>query len=107
MLNLISNAVKFTDAGVVTIRTKVTDTEFEVAVIDQGIGIAAADCLKVFEKYKQVGERQGNRPKGTGLGLPISKEIIEFHNGRIWVESEIGKGSSFLFTLPLAAQKED
>ena len=101
ILNLISNAVKFTDSGTVTIRSQITDSAFKVSVIDQGIGIAKADRPKVFEKYKQVGEQQQGRPKGTGLGLPISKEIVEHHEGRIWVESELGKGSSFIFTLPL------
>ena len=101
LLNLISNAVKFTDAGVVTIRSIMNKDSFTIEVKDEGIGITKSDCTKVFEKYKQVGEQNGNRPKGTGLGLPISKEIIEHHNGKIWVNSELGKGSTFAFYLPL------
>jgi signal transduction histidine kinase len=64
--------------------------------------IAADGQPNVFEKFKQVGDSSGNRPKGTGLGLPICKEIVEHRGGRIWVESEIGKGSTFSFALPVA-----
>jgi CheY-like chemotaxis protein len=72
-------------------------------VTDSGIGIAPADQSKVFEKFKQVGDTLTDKPKGTGLGLPICKEIVEYHGGRIWVESEPGKGSTFSFTLPVTA----
>jgi len=73
-----------------------------ISVTDSGIGIAPADQPKVFEKFKQVGDTLTDKPKGTGLGLPICKEIIEYHGGHIWVESEPGKGSTFSFTLPIA-----
>ena len=73
-----------------------------VSVKDSGIGIAPADQPKVFEKFKQVGDTLTDKPKGTGLGLPICKEIVEYHGGRIWVESEPGQGSTFSFTLPVA-----
>jgi signal transduction histidine kinase len=102
LLNLISNAVKFTDEGQVTLRSKTSGTTITISVIDQGIGIEPADQSKVFEKYKQVGDQLTDRPTGTGLGLPISKEIVEHHGGEIWVESVPGQGSTFSFTLPLS-----
>jgi PAS domain S-box-containing protein len=101
LLNLLSNAVKFTDEGSVTCRVRQRDGEMVVSVIDTGIGIAAADHARIFEKYAQAGDPHTGRSKGTGLGLPISKQIVEHHGGRIWVESELGKGSAFSFTLPL------
>jgi signal transduction histidine kinase/CheY-like chemotaxis protein len=103
VINLISNAVKFTDAGSVTCAARLRDGEIVVSVTDSGIGIAPADQPKVFEKFKQVGDTLTDKPKGTGLGLPICKEIVEYHGGHIWVESESGKGSTFSFTLPLKA----
>ena len=101
VINLISNSVKFTDQGSVTCRARRRDGELVVSVIDTGMGIAPADQPKVFEKFKQVGDTLTDKPKGTGLGLPICKEIVEHHGGRIWVESELGKGSAFSFTIPL------
>ncbi len=112
VINLISNAVKFTDAGSVTCRALLrpersvegqSNGEIVVSVIDTGDGISPENQPKVFEKFKQVGDSSSNRPKGTGLGLPICKEIVEHHGGRIWVESEIGKGSTFSFALPVLA----
>jgi signal transduction histidine kinase/DNA-binding response OmpR family regulator/ligand-binding sensor domain-containing protein len=100
VINLISNAVKFTDAGAITCSARSEGDELVISVTDSGIGIASADQPKVFEKFKQVGDTLTDKPKGTGLGLPICKEIIEYHGGRIWVESEPGKGSTFSFTLP-------
>ena len=101
VINLISNAVKFTDSGSITCAAGLRNGDIVVSVADSGIGIAPADQLKVFEKFKQVGDTLTDRPKGTGLGLPICKEIVEYHGGRIWVESEPGKGSTFSFTLPV------
>jgi CheY-like chemotaxis protein len=75
-----------------------------VSVKDSGIGIAPDDQPKVFEKFKQVGDTLTDKPKGTGLGLPICKEIVEYHGGRIWVESAPGHGSTFSFTLPIIEQ---
>ncbi len=104
LINLISNAVKFTPRGSVTCRARVKEGELWVQVIDTGIGIAPEDCTKVFEKFKQVGDTLTDKPKGTGLGLAICLQIIEHHGGRIWVESELGVGSTFQFTLPLPTQ---
>jgi signal transduction histidine kinase/ligand-binding sensor domain-containing protein len=115
VINLISNAVKFTDKGSVTCRAQLraeraaegqANGELVVSVIDTGVGIAAADQADVFDKFKQVGDTLTDKPKGTGLGLTICKEIVEHHGGRIWVESEIGKGSTFSFALPVATAKQ-
>jgi signal transduction histidine kinase/DNA-binding response OmpR family regulator len=105
VINLISNAVKFTDAGSITCAVRSHDSDLVVSVKDSGIGIALTDQPKVFEKFKQVGDTLTDKPKGTGLGLPICKEIVEFHGGRIWVESEPGLGSTFSFTLPVLGPK--
>jgi signal transduction histidine kinase/DNA-binding response OmpR family regulator len=106
VINLISNSVKFTDAGAVTCRAVRRGEQLVISVSDTGMGISAADQGKVFERFKQVGDTLTDKPKGTGLGLPICKEIVEHHGGRIWVESELGKGSTFSFSLPLAAGAE-
>ena len=102
VINLLSNAVKFTNEGtaVTCLCQKMGDC-IMVSVVDQGIGIAAEDQDKVFEKFKQIGDNLTDKPSGTGLGLPICKQIVEYHGGQIWVDSELGKGSKFSFTLPL------
>ncbi|MGR8934353.1 MAG: ATP-binding protein [Gammaproteobacteria bacterium] len=105
IINLISNAVKFTDQGSVTCSVTVEDGALRVGVRDSGCGIKPEDQPLVFEKFKQVGDTLTDKPKGTGLGLPICKEIIEHHGGRLWLESELGVGSTFLFTLPLPASQ--
>ena len=102
VINLLSNAIKFTESGSVTCRAQVQNHGITISVIDTGIGLAADDLAKVFEKFKQVGEVMTNKPKGTGLGLPICKQIVEHHGGRIWAESELGQGSTFSFTLPVS-----
>jgi DNA-binding response OmpR family regulator len=102
IINLISNSVKFTDAGSITCRLRQEKDELVVSIIDTGIGIAPGDFGAVFEQFKQVGgDTLTDKPKGTGLGLPICKEIVEHLGGRIWLESELGKGSSFSFALPI------
>lgn len=101
VINLLSNAVKFTQGGSVTCRIRSFEKEVIVSIIDTGIGIALADQPRVFEKFTQVGDTLTDKPQGTGLGLPICKEIIEHHGGHIWVESIFGQGSSFSFTLPV------
>jgi CheY-like chemotaxis protein len=102
VINLISNAVKFTEQGSVTCRAQPSGGEVVVSILDSGMGIAPEDQSRVFEKFKQVGDTMTDKPQGTGLGLSICKEIVEHHGGRIWVESELGQGSTFSFTLPLA-----
>ncbi len=101
LINLISNAIKFTDEGSIFIRAFQQDEAIIVTVKDAGIGISKEDIPKVFEKFKQVGNTLTDKPKGTGLGLPICKEIIEYHKGKIWAESELGQGSTFLFQIPI------
>ena len=102
IINLISNSVKFTDTGSITCRINQVKDEVIVSIIDTGIGIAPGDFGAVFEQFKQVGgDTLTDKPKGTGLGLPICKEIVEHHGGRIWLESEPGKGSTFSFALPV------
>lgn len=101
VINLISNAVKFSEHGQITCRAWVEGAEVRVSIHDQGIGIARADQALVFEKFKQVGDTLTSKPKGTGLGLPICREIVSHHGGRIWVESEPGQGSTFIFSLPV------
>ena len=101
VINLISNAVKFTEKGSVTCRASKTGNEIVVSVIDTGTGIAKEHREVVFEKYKQIDNANSGAQKGTGLGLPICKEIIEHHGGRIWVESNAVGGSNFSFTLPI------
>lgn len=101
VINLISNAVKFTDEGTVTCAVKRTDHGVTVSVIDTGRGIDPSDHENVFEKFKQVGDTLTDKPSGTGLGLPICKQIVAHHGGKIWAESEPGKGSTFSFTIPM------
>jgi PAS domain S-box-containing protein len=101
MVNLFSNALKFTDTGRVCCRAARWEAGILVSVADTGIGIAGGDLENVFEKFKQVGDTLTDKPRGTGLGLPICRQIVEHHGGRIWVESEDGKGSTFFFTLPI------
>ena len=101
VVNLLSNAVKFTNEGKVKCKVFGENEEIIVSITDTGIGIAKEDYGAVFEQFKQVGgDTLTDKPKGTGLGLPICKEIIEHHGGRIWLESEPGKGSTFSFALP-------
>ncbi len=102
VINLLSNAVKFTDAGSITCSARKEADVIRVSVADSGMGIDEEDLPRVFEKFKQVGDTLTDKPKGTGLGLPICKEIVEHHGGRIWAESRRGGGSTFSFTLPVA-----
>jgi two-component system, NtrC family, sensor kinase len=101
VLNLLWNAVKFTPAGgAVGIRTARLDGEVHVSVTDTGPGIPPEDQGRIFEEFQQAAAGKEQR-EGTGLGLALSKRLVELHGGRIWVESEVGKGSTFVFTLPV------
>jgi signal transduction histidine kinase len=104
LLNLVGNAIKFTDAGEVAIHASVTNGAFTVAVCDTGPGISVADRTKIFEEFQQADSSITKKKGGTGLGLSIAKRIIEMHGGRIWVESEPGKGSKFQFTVPVRVE---
>jgi GAF domain-containing protein len=106
LLNLVGNAIKFTDKGEVAIRASATNGAFTVAVCDTGPGIALADQGKIFEEFQQADSSITRKKGGTGLGLSIAQRIIEMHGGRIWVESEPGKGSTFYFTLPVRVEAQ-
>jgi signal transduction histidine kinase len=102
VVNLLTNAVKFTpDGGWVGITARCDGDDVWVAVRDTGIGIAPEDQDRVFEEFQQVGKDPERSREGTGLGLTLSKRFVELHGGRIWVESEVGKGSTFSFTIPV------
>ncbi len=102
-LNLLSNAIKFTlEEGTVTVKVVEKDGVIEIAVSDTGIGIKKEYQDLIFSEFRQVEETYARRYEGTGLGLALTRRLVELHSGRIWVESEEGKGSSFIFTLPKA-----
>ncbi|RNI13846.1 PAS domain-containing protein [Methanohalophilus sp. RSK] len=102
MYNLLSNAIKFTpEKGEVQVTTKITDGKLHVSVSDTGIGIPEGEFKSIFDPFKQVDSSANRKFGGTGLGLSLVKKYVEMHNGNIWVESEVGKGSTFTFTVPL------
>jgi signal transduction histidine kinase len=105
LLNLVGNAIKFTDAGEVVIKASQTDASFNIAVCDTGPGISAADQAKLFQEFQQADNSITRKKGGTGLGLAISKRIVEMHGGKIWLESTVGRGSTFLFTIPVTAKQ--
>src|SRR5210317_2230003 len=107
VINLLSNAVKFTDKGKVSIDAYLDNGQIMVEVQDTGIGISEDDKHKVFERFRQAGDTLTDKPQGTGLGLPICREIIEHHGGIIWMKSEVGVGSSFFFTIPVMGEGSD
>ncbi|MCX7911682.1 MAG: PAS domain S-box protein [Dehalococcoidales bacterium] len=106
MMNLISNAIKYSDpGGSVTIRVRKLENDLLVQVIDQGIGIPPQAMEHLFERFYRVENQQSQARSGTGLGLYITKQIIDAHGGRIWVESKVNKGSTFSFTLPMNGKR--
>ncbi len=105
LLNLVGNAIKFTDAGDVGIQVTAAEGAFTIAISDTGPGIAPEDQQKIFEEFQQADNTSTRAQGGTGLGLAISKRIIEMHGGRMWVESSLGKGSTFWFTLPIRVDR--
>jgi GAF domain-containing protein len=106
LINLVGNAIKFTDAGEVAIKAEANNGSFHVSVRDTGPGISAADQAKLFQEFQQADNAITRKKGGTGLGLAISKRIIEMHGGRIWVESQPGRGSTFAFTLPVIVERQ-
>jgi signal transduction histidine kinase len=106
LLNLVGNAIKFTDVGEVSVQVATEDGAFVVAVSDTGSGIAEADQQKIFEEFQQADISTTRKQGGTGLGLAIARKIIEMHGGRIWVESSLGKGSTFWFTVPVRVERQ-
>ena len=106
LINLVGNAIKFTDAGEVAIKAETNDGAFHVSVRDTGPGISAADQTRLFQEFQQADNAITKKKGGTGLGLAISKRIVEMHGGKIWVESQVGQGSTFAFTLPVRVERQ-
>jgi len=106
LINLVGNAIKFTDAGEVAIKAEAKNGSFHVSVRDTGPGISDADQAKLFQEFQQADNAITRKKGGTGLGLAISKRIIEMHGGKIWVESQPGQGSTFAFTLPVIVERQ-
>jgi two-component system phosphate regulon sensor histidine kinase PhoR len=102
-INLLDNAIKYgREGGKITISTvKKSPTEIEISVQDDGIGIPKEDHPRIFERFYRVDKGRSQELGGTGLGLSIVKHIVQAHGGRVWVESQLGKGSIFYFTLPI------
>jgi len=107
LYNLINNAVRFTEEGSVTVRVFQQEGDIVFCVQDTGVGIMPEDVHRIFEEFQQVDGGTRRRHEGAGLGLVISKRFVELHGGRIWVESEIGQGSAFFFSLPIALSDEE
>jgi signal transduction histidine kinase/HAMP domain-containing protein/putative methionine-R-sulfoxide reductase with GAF domain len=105
LLNLAGNAIKFTDTGGISIEVRASNSAFVVSVSDTGPGISAADQQKIFDEFQQVDSSSTRTKGGTGLGLSISRRIVELHGGRLWVESTLGVGSTFSFTVPLRVER--
>jgi signal transduction histidine kinase len=102
LLNLLSNAVKFTPpGGRIAIQAMPTDGAVELSVSDTGIGIAPGDQAAIFEEFRQVGTDYARKHEGTGLGLALARKFVELHGGKIWVQSQVGQGATFTFTVPV------
>jgi signal transduction histidine kinase len=106
LMNLVGNAIKFTDAGDVLIRAAAANGSYTVAVADTGPGIAQSDKEKIFDEFQQADNSATKSKGGTGLGLSIAKRIVEMHGGRIWVESQLGSGSTFAFAVPIRVEQQ-
>jgi signal transduction histidine kinase len=106
LINLVGNAIKFTDTGEVAIKAEAHNGSFHVSVRDTGPGISSADQARLFQEFQQADNAITRKKGGTGLGLAISKRIIEMHGGKIWVESQPGQGSTFTFTLPVVVEQQ-
>ena len=106
LINLVGNAIKFTDAGEVAIKAEANNGLFYVSVRDTGPGISAADQARLFQEFQQADNAITKKKGGTGLGLAISKRIIEMHGGKIWVELQPGQGSTFSFTVPVRVERQ-
>ena len=106
LLNLLGNAIKFTEQGEVSVEMTVSNEKFLVSVSDTGPGLSEAEQKRIFEEFQQADTSSTREKGGTGLGLSIAKRIVEMHGGRIWVESTLGKGSTFRFTLPVRVERQ-
>jgi signal transduction histidine kinase len=106
LLNLVGNAIKFTDEGEVAIKAAATNGSYTLSVHDTGPGIAVSDQSKIFEEFQQADSSATKKKGGTGLGLSIARRIVEMHGGRMWVESEVGQGATFFVTVPVTVQDQ-
>jgi signal transduction histidine kinase len=107
LLNLVGNAIKFTDSGEVVVKAGASNGDFNVSVRDTGPGISVCDQAELFREYRQADNPAIRKKEGTGLGLAISKRIVEMHGGRIWIESRLGQGSTFFVTLPVQVTEQE
>lgn len=109
MINLLSNAVKFVPGGAGRVQVKLATAAglVRVEVRDNGPGLTTEECSVIFEKFRQGGNTMTDKPQGTGLGLPISRQIVEYFGGNLWVESAPGAGANFIFTVPLPAPEDN
>ena len=106
ILNLVGNAIKFTEQGKIEVNATVSNESFLISVSDTGPGLSETDQKKIFDEFQQADSSSTRAKGGTGLGLSISKKIVEMHGGRIWVDSILGKGSTFSFTLPIRVERQ-
>jgi len=106
LLNLLANAIKFTEEGEVRVEVAVSNETFLVSVSDTGIGLSKSDQKRIFKEFHQVDSSSTKKKGGTGLGLSIAKKIVDMHGGRIWVEAILGKGSTFWFALPVRVEHQ-
>ena len=106
ILNLLGNAIKFTEQGKVEVEATVSNESFLISVSDTGPGLSETDQKNIFDEFRQADASSTRAKGGTGLGLSISKKIVEMHGGRIWVDSSLGKGSTFSFTLPIRVERQ-
>jgi signal transduction histidine kinase len=106
ILNLLGNAIKFTEQGEVAVEATVSNDSFLISVSDTGPGLSETDQKNIFDEFRQADGSSARAKGGTGLGLSISKKIVEMHGGRIWVDSILGKGSTFSFTLPIRVERQ-
>ena len=106
--NLVENALKYTEnGGKVTLSSYVQDDKLILEIKDTGIGIAPVDQPRLFEKFYRGAQRNARKQQGSGLGLAIVKSIAERHGGRVWLESQLGKGSTFFFAIPLRQEQRE
>ena len=106
LLNLVGNAIKFTDTGEVVIKAAAANGHYTLAVRDTGPGITPSDQVKIFEEFQQADNSSTKTKGGTGLGLSIAKRIVNLHGGRIWVSSELGSGSTFFIEVPIKVEQQ-
>jgi signal transduction histidine kinase len=105
-LNLVGNAIKFTDSGEVVIEAAASNGAYTLSVRDTGPGIASTDQVKIFEEFQQADGSSTKKKGGTGLGLSIARRIVAMHGGRIWVESAPGSGSTFFVNVPVNVEHQ-